>query len=612
MSYYILGISSFFHDSAAALTKDGTIIAAAQEERFSRVKHDSQFPSGAINYCLEEAFIESDQLSAVIFYDNPIWKFDRIVKSGLNASSNFEERWPRIASSFIPKNFFLERFVQDELKTTTPVFFCRHHLSHASSAFFPSPFDNAAILTVDGVGEWATTSISFGESNNITTLKEIHFPHSLGLLYSAFTYFCGFKVNSGEYKLMGLAPYGNPVYVNRIKDNLIEIRPDGSFRLNLDYFGFADSDSMINEHFDDLFDGEARKPESRITRREVDLAASIQTVTEEIMIGLAQHAYTLTDTPNLCLAGGVALNCVANGQLLRKGPFENLWIQPASGDAGGALGAALAGAHMKFRLPRKLSPAGADSLAGSYLGPSYSNHEIRAFLERYDIPNELISDQTLRAQRVAALIADGAVVGFFSGRMEFGPRALGSRSILGDPRNPNTQTRMNLKIKYRESFRPFAPSVLAKYSDDWFDLDSSSPYMLLVAPVKSDKSVVSTFPPATTNDIDLLSIVSQVRSKIPAVTHVDYSARVQTVDGVHHSDFFHLLTAFNELTGCPVLVNTSFNVRGEPIVCTPDDAYRCFMGTEMDALVLEEHLLLKTAQPKTNPSEFLKSAYELD
>jgi len=610
MARYILGISSFFHDSAAALTKDGDIVSAAQEERFSRIKHDSGFPSSAINYCLEQAFIEVDELSAIIFYDNPVLKFDRILKTIVRAGKDASGMWPMIASSFLPRNFFVEQFIQEHLKTNVPILFCRHHLSHASSAFFPSPFQRAAILTIDGVGEWATTSIALGSGNNIDTLKEIHFPHSLGLLYSAFTFFCGFKVNSGEYKLMGLAPYGEPTYYDRIKDNLIELRADGSFRLNLDYFGFTNTESMINEKFEQLFDGPARTPESSISRREINLASSVQLVTEEIVLGLAEHARNITDASSLCLAGGVALNCVANGRLLKQSPFKNVWIQPASGDAGGALGAALAGAHMRFDIPRQVHRS--DNQLGSYLGPAYSDDEILAFLDRFAIQYDLVTDPVARAERVAALIADGEVVGFFSGRMEFGPRALGARSILGDPRNPETQTRMNLKIKYRESFRPFAPSVLADHAHKWFDLDSPSPYMLLVAPVNSKHTATSLPRNTETDEVDLLSIVRQVRSCIPAVTHVDYSARIQTVDGIYHPDFFKLLTAFYELTGCPVLVNTSFNVRGEPIVCSPDDAYRCFMGTEMDTLVMGSYILSKSDQPTTEPQNSLKDSYELD
>ncbi len=612
MATYILGISCFYHDSAAAIVRDGHIVAAAQEERFSRKKHDPSFPTNAINYCLEEAFIEAGDLTAVVFYDDPLLTFDRIFKCFLEISPRGFDLWAKAARSFLPKNFFFQTFVTDFLKVDIPVISTRHHLSHAASAFFPSPFDAAAILTVDGVGEWATTSISLGQENSITTLKQIHFPHSLGLLYSAFTYYCGFKVNSGEYKLMGLAPYGEARYTDKIRDNLIDLKGDGSFLLNLDYFGFLDSDTMTNPNFDQLFGGSARKPESRITRREIDLAASIQIVTEQAMRGLVRHAHNITENQNLCLAGGVALNCVSNGRLLREGPFQKIWIQPAAGDAGGALGAALAASHMRFGIPRPLPNGIEDSQQGSYLGPAYSDTEIAAFLNRYEYPHEVIKDDTRRAERIAQHIADGNIVGFFSGRMEFGPRSLGARSILGDPRNPETQTRMNLKIKFRESFRPFAPSILESRTTDYFDLQSPSPYMLLVAPVRSDKQIKFDKTNFDAGDDDLLTLVRQSRSDIPAVTHVDYSARIQTVNGHHHLEFFRLLSAFEKRTSCPVLVNTSFNVRGEPIVCSPDDAYRCFMHTEMDVLVLGHRLLLKAEQPATTTEKLRKHNYELD
>jgi carbamoyltransferase len=520
--------------------------------------------------------------------------------------------WEKAARSFLPKNFFFQEFVTDLLKVDIPVISTRHHLSHAASAFFPSPFDAAAILTVDGVGEWATTSISLGQENTITTLKQIHFPHSLGLLYSAFTYYCGFRVNSGEYKLMGLAPYGEARYADKIRDNLIDLKEDGSFQLNLDYFGFLYSDTMTSPNFDQLFGGSPRKPESRITRREIDLAASIQIVTEQAMLGLVRHAHSITEKQNLCLAGGVALNCVANGRLLREGPFQEIWIQPAAGDAGGALGAALAASHMRFGVPRPLPDGDEDSQQGSYLGPAFSNAEIAAFLDRHEYPHEVIEDDIRRAERIAQHIDDGDIVGFFCGRMEFGPRSLGARSILGDPRNPETQTRMNLKIKFRESFRPFAPSILESRTTDYFDLQSPSPYMLLVAPVRVDKQIEFDKTGFDAGDDDLLTLVRQSRSDIPAVTHVDYSARVQTVSGRHHSEFFRLLSAFEKRTGCPVLVNTSFNVRGEPIVCSPDDAYRCFMRTEMDVLVLGHRLLLKAEQPSTPVEHSQRHNYELD
>ncbi|MCI5115015.1 MAG: hypothetical protein D3921_03175 [Candidatus Electrothrix sp. AW1] len=610
----VLGISCFYHDAAAAIVCDGEILAAAQEERFTRKKHDPRFPENAINFCLEESFLEPDELDAVVFYDNPLLSFDRVVKNLLMVAPKGEAQWMKAAPSFLGIKLFIERYVHKALKHEVPVLFTRHHLSHAASAFYPSPFEEAAVLNVDGVGEWATTSICHGKGGKVKTLKEIHFPHSLGLLYSAFTYFCGFKVNSGEYKLMGLAPYGKPVYSEVIRDKLIHSKPDGSYRLNMDYFGYLDSDMVTNEYFHELFGGPPRKPESRITRREMNLAASIQQVTEEQVIALAYHAKELTGANNLCLAGGVALNCVANGKLLRKELFEGLWIQPAAGDAGGALGAALAASHMHFGVPRKV-PASAehDGQRGSYLGPAWSSNEVRAFLERQQYPYERIESQSERAKQVATALAENKVVGFMTGRMEFGPRALGGRSILGDPRNPETQVRMNLKIKYRESFRPFAPSVLEERSSEYFDINVPSPYMLFVTQVQDD--ICKEVPDRTTEDgdqNDLLAIVCQTRSTIPAVTHVDYSARLQTVSSDTNPEYHAVISAFEELTGCGVVVNTSFNVRGEPIVCTPEDAYRCFMRTEMDVLVLDDCLLEKQIQPVFEDGEDWRSEYEQD
>ncbi len=611
MTVHVLGISAFYHDAAAALVSDGEVVAAAQEERFSRKKHDPRFPRHAINYCLEEAFIESDELAAVVFYDNPALSFDRVMKSILSVAPRGEEQWVKFAPGFLSVKPFVTRYVRDMLKSDVPVLFTRHHLSHAASAFYPSPFERAAILSVDGVGEWATTSLALGENDEIRVLKEIRYPHSLGLLYSAFTYFCGFKVNSGEYKLMGLAPYGKPRYVDEIRQ-LIHTRPDGSFRLAMEYFGYLDSDRMTNDRFHALFGGAPREPESRITRREIDIAASIQKVTEEVVLGLARHAREITDSPNLCLAGGVALNCVANGLLHRSKIFDRLWIQPAAGDAGGALGSAWVASHRHFSVPRRVREDGRDSQQGSYLGPSYSTHEIKAFLDRHGYPHEVVSDRTQRANRIAGVLAEGKIVGFLSGRMEFGPRSLGARSILGDPRNPETQTAMNLKIKYRESFRPFAPSVLEERCRDSFDLDVESPYMLLVAPVRADRQLPMDRSAFDEGDDDLMELVRQPRSHIPAVTHVDFSARVQTVSRETHSDFHSVLEAFERQTGCGVLVNTSFNVRGEPIVCSPKDAYRCFMRTEMDLLVLEDCILEKEKQSPIEDDDSWRQEYELD
>ncbi|MBK7949409.1 MAG: carbamoyltransferase [Deltaproteobacteria bacterium] len=612
MAPNVLGISCFYHDSAAAIVQDGEIVAAAQEERFTRKKHDPRFPLRAINYCLEEAFLEADELDAVVFYDSPTLSFDRVMKSLLSVAPRSAEQWQKAGPSFLGIKLFVTRYVHRALKHEVPVLFTRHHLSHAASAFFPSPFEEAAILTLDGVGEWATTSLARGEGGRIETLEEIHYPHSLGLLYSAFTYFCGFKVNSGEYKLMGLAPYGRPVYADLIREHLFHAKPDGSFRLDMRHFGYLDSDVVTNERFDALFGGPPRKPESRITRREMDLAASIQQVTEEAVLSLARHAREVTGSRQLCLAGGVALNCVANGRLQREKIFDRIWIQPAAGDAGGALGAALAASHMHFGVPRRVGGDGRDAMRGSYLGPAYSSDEVRAFLERHGHPYERNEDREIRVQRVAQTLAEGKVVGFLSGRMEFGPRSLGGRSILGDPRRADTQTVMNLKIKYRESFRPFAPSVLEERCGDYFAIDAESPYMLLVAPVREELRKPFELPAAELGDTDLLEHVRRERSSIPAVTHVDYSARVQTVSRDVAPDYHAVIEAFAEKTGCPVVVNTSFNVRGEPIVCTPEDAYRCFMRTEMDMLVLDDCILEKSKQPAAPKDESWRQEYELD
>ncbi|MCP4618210.1 MAG: carbamoyltransferase [Bradyrhizobium sp.] len=604
---YVLGISAFYHDAAAALVRDGIIVAAAQEERFSRKKHDPRFPVNAINYCLEEAAIEPAELAAVVFYDNPLLTLDRILKTLMAAGEKGLPSWVEAAPGWLSVKLFVEKMVHNELKTNVKVLFVEHHLSHAASAFFPSPFEEAAVLTLDGVGEWATTTLARASRDDLQILEEIHFPHSLGLLYSAVTQFCGFKVNSGEYKLMGLAPYGKPVYADSIRSALIDLKDDGSYRLNMQYFGYLDSSSMTNAEFDKLFGGPPRKPESRITQREMDLAASIQAVTEDAVLKIARHLRDLTGLPNLCMAGGVALNCVANGKLLREKTFDRIWIQPAAGDAGGALGAALLGAHRYCGVPRAPVSPQRDRQKGSYLGPAYHNDEIRAFLDYYGYPYTVVDDAE-RAREVAEALAEEKIVGYFVGRAEFGPRSLGARSILGDARSPTTQSIMNLKIKFRESFRPFAPSVLEERCASYFDLAAESPYMLLVAPVREHLRTA----PADISGEDLIPIVNQVRSSIPAVTHIDYSARVQTVGKLEKPDYYEVLRQFEALTGTPVIVNTSFNVRGEPIVHSPQDAYRCFMRTDIDLLVLENCLLRKQQQPLFHEQGDWRQEYELD
>ncbi len=614
MSIHVLGISAFYHDSAAALVRDGKIVAAAQEERFSRRKHDPRFPAAAIDYCLEEAFIEPEQLDAVVFYDNPLLTLDRVLHNCMSAGPASAEQFQKAAKSILGVKVWVQDHVLARLGTlgrAGRLLFTDHHMSHAASAFYPSPFEEAAILTLDGVGEWETTTLGHGSAARIELERAIHYPHSLGLLYSAFTYFCGFKVNSGEYKLMGLAPYGEPVYADRIREELIDVKPDGSFRLNMDYFGFSDSLVMTNERFAGLFGGEPRRPESRISRREMDLAASVQHVTEEVMLAMARFLEAEYGSRHLCLAGGVALNCVGNGKIAAAGIFDRIWIQPAAGDAGGALGAALMASHAYFDLPRERREDGRDSQQGSYLGPRYSSSEVRAFLDRHDYPYEVVEDPAERARTVARALADGKIVGHFAGRGEFGPRALGARSILGDPRNAQTQSVMNLKIKYRESFRPFAPSCLVEDAAQYFEMDGESPYMLLVAPVRKERRL-PTDASALRSDDDMIRIVNLPRSDIPAVTHVDYSARVQTVHPEDSPEYHRLILAFKELTGYGVIVNTSFNVRGEPIVGAPRDAYLCFMRTEMDLLVLEDCLLWKERQPALEGDEDWRSQYELD
>lgn len=602
----ILGISAFYHDSAAALLCDGEIVAAAQEERFSRIKHDPRLPKAAAAYCLESRGLRMEDIDYLVFYDKPFIKFERLLMTYLGTAPkgirSFYDQMP----AWLKEKMFMRATLRRELDFAGEILFSTHHLSHAAAAFFPSPFEEAAFITVDGVGEWATTTFGTGTGNRVRIQQEINFPHSLGLLYSAFTYFTGFKVNSGEYKLMGLAPYGEPRYVDRIREHVIDLRPDGSYRLNMAYFDYCAGLRMTNQRFAELFDGPARKPESRITQREMDLARSVQAVTEEALLNMARHVHEQTGQRNLCLAGGVALNCVANGRILREGPFEDIWIQPAAGDAGNALGAALFAWHQlldKERVPDALRQS------GSYLGPEFSNETIRAYLDENGIPYEELTSDALPG-RVAALLANEQVVGWFQGRMEFGPRALGARSILGDPRSREMQSVLNLKIKFRESFRPFAPSVLAEHADEYFDLRGhASPYMLLVADMLPERRVALEDAEAALTGFDKLKVA---RSELPAITHVDNSARIQTVDARTNPRYHALIKAFHELTGCPVIINTSFNVRGEPIVCTPEQAYTCFMRTRMDYLCMGNFLLDKTAQEPWEETEDWRETFELD
>jgi len=610
----ILGLSAYYHDSAAALLVDGVAIAAAQEERFTRKKHDSAFPSRAIQYCLDEAHLKIEDLDAVVFYDKPFIKFERLLETYLAYAPRGLRSFLAAMPVWLKEKLFIKATLGQELKKMAgkkakrlpELLFAEHHQSHAASAFFPSPFQNAAVLCMDGVGEWATTSAWQGRGNQLTPLWEMEFPHSLGMLYSAFTYYTGFKVNSGEYKLMGLAPYGEPKFVELILNKLIDLKDDGTFRLNMEYFNFTVGLTMTNDRFADLFGGPARKSESQVTQREMDIARSIQWVTEEIVLRLARTIHQETGLSSLCLAGGVALNCVANGRLLREGPFRDIWIQPAAGDAGGALGAAFAVWHQHFEKPRNVSGVG-DQMQGSYLGPGLDESSTQDYLESIGAPYLRLEPSRLVAD-VAKLLSEGNVIGWCQGRMEFGPRALGARSIIGDPRNQKMQSQMNLKIKYRESFRPFAPAVLAEDVSEYFDIFRESPYMLLVAPVAKSQRL------AESKDTGLFGIdkLNIPRSNIPAVTHVDYSARVQTVHPETNPKFYSLLKAFKAQTGCSVLVNTSFNVRGEPIVCTAEDAYRCFMRTEMDYLVLENCLIAKVGQPDFGQDQSWQKEFELD
>jgi carbamoyltransferase len=604
----ILGISAFYHDSAAALIRDGEIIAAAQEERFTRIKHDYRFPENAIKFCLDYASLKPDELDYVAFYDKPFLKFERILETYLQYAPIGIRSFIKAMPLWIKKKVWMKSLIQDALGDFKgPILFPQHHLSHAASAFFPSPFPESAIITTDGVGEWTTTSIGVGKENNLELLKEIKFPHSLGMLYSAFTYYTGFKVNSGEYKVMGLAPYGEPKYVRLILENILDLKDDGSFQLNMKYFNFAAGLTMTNNRFHKLFGGPPRRRESLLTQKEMDLARSVQEVTEMALLNMARYVKKETGKKNLCLAGGVALNCVANGKILREGLFDNIWIQPAAGDAGGALGAALAVWYQYLGFSRTLN-GNLDFQKGSYLGPEYGDGEIRKYLESKQIPfRELERDEIIKL--TAELLSQENVIGWFRGRMEFGPRALGTRSILGDAGSPKMQKKLNLKIKFRESFRPFAPSVLAEDVSDYFELDRPSPYMLLVAEVKKELQHQMTEEELKLFGIDKLNIA---RSTIPAVTHVDYSARIQTVHKETNPDYWELIKKFQELTGYPVIVNTSFNVRGEPIVCSPEDAYRCFMRTEMDYLVLGNFLLDKSGQPAFADKKEWQKEYELD
>ena len=606
----ILGISAFYHDSAAALVDDGNIVAAAQEERFTRKKHDKRFPENAVNYCLQEAFIEGDEVDAVVFYDNTARTIDRIVSNAVTYAPKGKETFITAIRSVLGEKLALDEKLAQLLGGRRPLYYSDHHLSHAASAFYPSPFEEAAILTIDGVGEHATLSIAHGQGENIIMLKEVNFPDSLGLLYSAFTAFCGFKVNSGEYKLMGLAPYGEARYADLIENELIEIREDGSFRLNMDYFGYTHSQNMTNEKFHALFGFPPRERESDISVIHTDIAASIQAVVEKIVLKLAVTATSLTGSKNLALAGGVALNCVANGKIYQAKAVDNIWIQPAAGDAGGALGAALYGAYQIFG--KKRSVGARDSQKGSYLGPGYSSEQIVGVLEHEGLPFERIRSDEERHSKVAAAISQGDTVGYFKGRMEFGPRALGARSIIGDPRNTEMQTKMNLAIKYRESFRPFAPIVMYDRVSNYFEYKDESPYMLMVAPLKNEIRLPFSLDEFRNNEKNLHAVVKQPRSSVPAVTHVDYSARLQTVHPDDNPDLYGLLSAFNDQTGCPVLVNTSFNVRGEPVVMDPMDAIRCFFRTEMDLLVLEDCLVWKRDQEQRINDESWKEEFELD
>lgn len=604
---YILGISAFYHDSAACLVKDGEILSAAHEERFTRKKHDHNFPQKAIEFCLKDAGIKADQLDLVAFYDKPFLKFERLLETYLTYAPIGIKSFIKAMPLWIKEKLWMKELIKDKLGYTGKVIFPEHHESHAASAFYPSPYNKAAILTMDGVGEWTTTSYGIGDGNDIQIIADIKFPHSLGLLYSALTYYTGFKVNSGEYKVMGLAPYGEPKYKQLIYDHLIDVKNDGSFRMNMEYFNYCQGLTMTNEKFNKLFGGPPRVPETKLTQKEMDLARSLQEVTEEIVLKLGNHVYKETGLKNLCLAGGVALNCVANGRLLREGPFENIWIQPAAGDAGGALGAALIGWY-KYQSNPRTADEKTDSQKGSYLGPKFSEEEIESFIQSFNLSAKRYDDDQL-IENVANLINSEKVIGWFDGKMEFGPRALGSRTIIGDARSPQMQATMNIKIKFREGFRPFAPSVLYEKVSDYFEIQKESPYMLLTADVKQERRIPMSSDDQKKWGIDKLNLV---RSDIPAITHVDYSARLQTVHKETNPRYHKLISKFEEKTGCAVIINTSFNVRGEPIVCTPKDAYKCFMRTNMDYLVLGNYILNKADQKPIENDSNWKKEFVLD
>ena len=611
----ILGISAYYHDSAACLVVDGEVVAAAQEERFTRKKHDQDFPNQAISYCLGEVGCKPEEIDYIVFYDKPFLKFERLLETYLAYAPSGFQSFATALPVWLKDKLFQKSVISDALKSlwgkntnwTERLLFSEHHLSHAASAFFPSPFEEAAILTMDGVGEWTTTSLAIGKGNSLEVQKEIHFPHSLGLLYSAITYYTGFKVNSGEYKVMGLAPYGEPKFAQLMKDHLIDIKEDGSFALDMSYFNYCTGLTMTNQKFDDLFGGPRRKEEALLTQREMDLAASIQAVTEEVVIKLAKGIQQATGLKNLCLAGGVALNCVANGKLLRENIFENIWIQPAAGDAGGAVGAALGAYYIMLQQPRKLNPALQDGMKGSFLGPQFEQADIE---KRLRAAGAIFTNHTDAevTELTAQALAEGKAIGWHQGRMEFGPRSLGGRSILADARSPSAQKLLNLKVKYRESFRPFAPSVLREDVNEWFDINVDSPYMLLVADVQKSKRLSMSAEEQKLFGIEKLNVP---RSEIPAVTHVDYSARVQTIHQETNPKYHALVSRFKAITGCPVVVNTSFNVRGEPIVCTPEDAFRCLMGTEIEFLVVGNSIMRKEDQDPALKLDY-KNAYELD
>lgn len=604
---YILGISAFYHDSAAAIIRDEEIVAAAQLERFSRKKQDYRFPREAVTYCLKEAGITADQLDYVAFYDKPFIKFERILESYLASAPHGLVSFLKAIPVWVKQKLWISEIIRDELGYQGKLLFPEHHESHAASAFFPSPFQEAAFLTLDGVGEWTTTSWGIGQGNHITMVSEIHYPHSLGLLYSAITYYTGFKVNSGEYKVMGLAPYGRPIYVDKMLEYLIDVKDDGSFQMNMKYFDYSVGLRMTNSAFDELFGGPARQPESQLTQKEMDFACSLQEVTEMIMLKCARHIRRETGMKNLCLAGGVALNCVGNGKIQKEKIFDQLWIQPAAGDAGGALGAAYMAYYQYCDHPRTVTP-GKDKQHGSYLGPAFQNSDIENFLKNNKLVYQYLDDEEL-FRYVAALMVSEKVIGWFRGRMEFGPRALGNRSIIGDARSPKMQSIMNLKIKYRESFRPFAPSIMEDHISDYFQIDCPSPYMLLVADVTPDKQYPVPDDKKNLWGIDLLNIPKSI---IPAVTHIDYSARIQSVNHETNPAYYNLIKEFYRQTGCPVIINTSFNVRGEPIVCSPSEAYICFMRTEMDYLVLNNYLLAKSDQPLFQEQQNWRKEFELD